>query len=282
MSFRFSAHKDGFTLVELSIVLVIIGLLIGGILAAQSMISSAKLVSQVGQFQQFDAGVNAFYVKYNALPGDSKFFGGDEDGIIDQSDIGGGHDNQINTFACDIANFWNGVDSTQFPGSESQVNGVGNNCSTYGIAPVLKGAAKNVPTAKLGVSNSFVIASAMGAGSYYADTVAPANYYAIINPQINYLCCPSYNAFYTTTLTNSSLTPVDMLALDKKMDDGIGNNGNVLSGSISNIGGGGAGGVDKNAVSACSDNSTGKYNLATKTNACTPLVRIGAQTGNVK
>lgn len=35
--------KRGFTLVELSIVLVIIGLLVGGILAAQSMISTAKL-----------------------------------------------------------------------------------------------------------------------------------------------------------------------------------------------------------------------------------------------
>ena len=46
--------KSGFTLVELSIVLVIIGLLIGGILVGQSLIESAKMNSFVRQVQQID------------------------------------------------------------------------------------------------------------------------------------------------------------------------------------------------------------------------------------
>ena len=77
--------KKGFTLVELSIVLVIIGLLIGGILVAQSMIGASKIVAVAAQIQQFDAGVMSFKTKYNALPSDAKGFGGDADGIIDPS-----------------------------------------------------------------------------------------------------------------------------------------------------------------------------------------------------
>ena len=52
--------KKGFTLVELSIVLVIIGLLIGGILVAQSMIHTAKIQNTVRLIQQMDTAVSNF------------------------------------------------------------------------------------------------------------------------------------------------------------------------------------------------------------------------------
>lgn len=63
--------QKGFTLVELSIVLVIIGLLVGGILVGQSLIDAAKLNSLVRQFQQYDAAANSFKSKYKFLPGDA-------------------------------------------------------------------------------------------------------------------------------------------------------------------------------------------------------------------
>ena len=63
--------KRGFTLVELSIVLVIIGLMIGGILVAQSMVGTAKIQRVVQQLQQYDVAIANFKTKYNALPGDS-------------------------------------------------------------------------------------------------------------------------------------------------------------------------------------------------------------------
>lgn len=62
--------KKGFTLVELSIVLVIIGLLIGGILVGQSLIESAKINKVVKEFQQYEIGVAQFKTKYKYLPGD--------------------------------------------------------------------------------------------------------------------------------------------------------------------------------------------------------------------
>lgn len=69
----------GFSLVELSIVLVILGLLTGGILAGQSLIRAAELRSVITQAQNFIAATNSFRDKYLSLPGDmpdaTKFWG---------------------------------------------------------------------------------------------------------------------------------------------------------------------------------------------------------------
>jgi prepilin-type N-terminal cleavage/methylation domain-containing protein len=60
----------GFTLVELSIVLVIIGLLVGGVLVGASLIKNAQIRSLMGEENQYKQAVGAFRVKYDALPGD--------------------------------------------------------------------------------------------------------------------------------------------------------------------------------------------------------------------
>lgn len=60
----------GFSLVELSIVLVILGLLTGGILAGQSLIRAAELRSISSDVNRYTAATNSFRDKYFALPGD--------------------------------------------------------------------------------------------------------------------------------------------------------------------------------------------------------------------
>ena len=63
-------RKKGFTLIELSIVLVIVGLLIGGIVAGRSLLRQSEVTSTIVDAQKYVAAVQAFQQKYNALPGD--------------------------------------------------------------------------------------------------------------------------------------------------------------------------------------------------------------------
>lgn len=64
------AKDSGFSLVELSIVLVILGLLTGGVLGGRSLIKAAELRSVSSEFQQWQTAVYAFESKYFSLPGD--------------------------------------------------------------------------------------------------------------------------------------------------------------------------------------------------------------------
>src|ERR1700722_6343740 len=60
----------GFTLIEMSIVLVIIGLVVGGVLVGQDLIRAAYVRAQITQIEKFNSAANTFYGKYQALPGD--------------------------------------------------------------------------------------------------------------------------------------------------------------------------------------------------------------------
>lgn len=62
--------QAGFTLVELAIVMIIIGLLIGGVLKGQELIGNAQVTSTVSQIKGIDAATSTFRDMYDALPGD--------------------------------------------------------------------------------------------------------------------------------------------------------------------------------------------------------------------
>jgi prepilin-type N-terminal cleavage/methylation domain-containing protein len=62
--------QQGFTLIEIAIVLVIIGLLLGGILQGQSLIDSARVRNLISQEDGVKAAFYGFQDRYRALPGD--------------------------------------------------------------------------------------------------------------------------------------------------------------------------------------------------------------------
>ncbi|NBX03426.1 MAG: prepilin-type N-terminal cleavage/methylation domain-containing protein [Alphaproteobacteria bacterium] len=72
-------RRTGFTLLEISIVLVVVGLIVGGVLAGRSLIQASEIRSQISHIRSYNLAVNTFRLKYNCIPGDcpnaSDFFG---------------------------------------------------------------------------------------------------------------------------------------------------------------------------------------------------------------
>lgn len=62
--------SKGFTLVELSIVIIIIGFLVAGISAGANMVKQAQLRSIITDFVGYQASYNGFVSRYNRVPGD--------------------------------------------------------------------------------------------------------------------------------------------------------------------------------------------------------------------
>ncbi len=83
-----SSKRSAFTLIELSIVLIIIGLLVAGITGGASLIKAAELRAVMAEARDYKIAANAFLVKYDNLPGDHDVVvgnasAGNADGTID-------------------------------------------------------------------------------------------------------------------------------------------------------------------------------------------------------
>ena len=193
------SNNKGFTLVELSIVLVIIGLLIGGILAAQSMIETTKIQAFTRQIGQFDAAVVNFGDKFGGLPGDTSAFdtapgtsGPQDNGLVD---------------ANEAPFFWTDLTNSGLKREEG--------AGLYGTAGKTPGV--DFPRAKVGSSGSGVLA--VGTATVASLGLATAaNVYIVAD-------CTGATAFATGC--KSSLTGSQAIAIDSKLDDGVGNTGNV-------------------------------------------------------
>lgn len=233
--------KRGFTLVELSIVLVIIGLLIGGILAAQSMTETAKINTEVRRIQQFDVLFNNFQNKYNGIPGDSTKLGSmasDNDGTIESL-----NNSVTNDYNGEISNFWYFMTlSTQDPYNPGEAPD-----DTY------LASANFIADSKL--------KEAPHAG-YYPYGVAAVNYYFL----------SSVLEQDTDVTFSPGVKPITALALDKKMDDGIATSGQVQAYSDSD-GTAPSSGTSGNAGCVITGDP-GAYNTAYKNVACSLRINM--------
>jgi prepilin-type N-terminal cleavage/methylation domain-containing protein len=214
------AKKIGFTLVELSIVLVIVGLVIGGLLVGQSMIESAQINRFAKEVQTYDIAVSNFKSKYKQLPGDSTLFGagGNNDGLI-------GNISVINGWKAESGNFWRHLNISGFDPSNSYVSAI-----TGGISN--KTSTRNIPGTALSPDGG-VIATAPYWGAYAALPSDWGTQHMYIAG--NFKATTGYNSWPTASTDNCNLqacgivTRIVARAIDTKMDNGNQSTGDVVS-----------------------------------------------------
>ena len=63
-------YNTGFSLLELSIVIVLVGLIVTSILGAQSLVRQAKVRTVISDYNSYKIAADSFFLQYKALPGD--------------------------------------------------------------------------------------------------------------------------------------------------------------------------------------------------------------------
>jgi prepilin-type N-terminal cleavage/methylation domain-containing protein len=220
-------QQSGFTLIELSIVLIIIGLLVGGILVGQDLIRAGEIRATISQYEKYNTATNTFRNKYNGLPGDltlsnvaafglcpaagcpSAFTRGRGDGngrLEDTQAIAGANTNSPDG---EILIFWQQLSRANL------VDGAFGNdiTNTYaiGASPSVD---KYFPQAKL------------GRGVYWGvgSSNASRNFYSLIKT--------SDLTTSSITRSNNGITPVEAFNIDSKIDDGKPNTGLIQARSV--------------------------------------------------
>ncbi len=209
--------KKAFSLIELSIVLIIIGLLIAGVTGGASLIKSSQLRAVMSEARSFATSVNGFYNQFNYYPGDfgtaiggSSF--GDADGTIEYySTTATTNEGRAAWFQMKGAGI---LDSNTISASITT--------TAASTVPAVTSFGTNVPASKIqsagwdfdynGTQNVIVLTGAISAGGT-SNTLTNG-----------------------TVISTAAITPSDALSIDTKIDDGVANGGKVrgiLSGCFS-------------------------------------------------
>jgi len=232
--------KSGFTLIELSIVLIIIGLITGGVLVGQDLISAATIRAQISQIEKYQTAVNTFRGKYGYLPGDipdpvATQYGfkprgtdcngtacpgeGDGDGILlgtNNPPIAYG----VANGGGETAEFWVDLSTAKLLDGSFTVA----NETQLGGAPLdITNLYQYFPFAKLGRQN-YVYVFSGGSGAPGVWNSSGFNYFGI--QYIKQLYTWAYDA-------RVAMTVAEAYAIDRKIDDGMPQTGRVTAQFVS-------------------------------------------------
>lgn len=238
--------RSGFTLVELSIVLVIIGLLVAGVTAGQSLIQQAKIRKTITEFNTYKTAIDRFKEKFKYPPGDlpnaTRYWGGTGNGNGNFNVTSGTCTGVIGTAgAKEDVKAWQHLRLAELiTGSYT------GDCSSNTLA-----AGVNLPES-----------SAFAGGGYWL-TNAGTTTYGRADSLIVALGTSSTSAAYRP-YCGPIVTAKDAKSLDDKMDDGLADKGALLTLN--------ACGVTKASSNACVNGDPGdtgsSYNLGNTDKTC--------------
>jgi len=198
--------SKGFTLVELSIVIVIIGLIVAGIVGGQSLVNQAKLRNVINDINKYNVAINAFILEYNASPGDILNATSYWPGLTNNGN-GNGDINCTDTNPEEIALAWQHL---------SLANLISGNFSG------------DVPGCSSGTTYNLGLDSPEGP--------LPKSHYRIFDKRdtfsmkgiSNYIGFFGYRTNSTTNNTDGILTGKQAFSIDSKIDDGVAFSGRIF------------------------------------------------------
>jgi prepilin-type N-terminal cleavage/methylation domain-containing protein len=199
--------KNGFTLVELAIVIIILGILITGIVGGQSLIESANRQNTIATYQVLNQAVLAFKLEYDAIPGD---FDEAEDYWPGEANNGTGDNIILDNHSLSTSEyheFWrhlNLANITKYDLSKSANDG----------QALIIDSGKNVYN---------IISHRLPVSKFYEDSNLSYQ-----NRHAAYICCDE-EAELSSAVRESAYTAKYIGAIDKKIDNGLPWTGKIIS-----------------------------------------------------
>lgn len=253
-------EKFGFTLVELSLVLVIIGLIIGGVLVGKDMIKASEVRAQISQLNTYNTAVHTFRLKYGQLPGDmdgvtAAAFGfvarsggpgrGDNNGVIYPTNYGAATPPWYSLYpwgqAAESLFFWEDLSGANL------IEGNFNTATDAALGGTTNsGFDRYFPRAKIGNGNFITVYSG---GVYFPFTDPGKNLLSISIPT---------QIFVSNFTSTPGMSPVQAYNIDVKIDDGMPRLGILKAFYLSGNGG-------QRSTNAAADGPTTCYNTTTNT-----------------
>jgi prepilin-type N-terminal cleavage/methylation domain-containing protein len=234
-------NDKAFTLVELSIVLVIIGLIVGGVVGGQSLIDSSKITSLLSQKNKFATVTRTFEDQYYYFPGDmldatdywpGQTINGDGDRKIERPNSGS---NPPEHFLV-----WEHLSLAGMVASGISAGQFSSGSSSWSV--------RNIPETPYDDVFMSLATECIKIGSNCTDEIRTS------------ITFGKYNGSDEGQYTDSAFTPKFTKTLDKKIDDGIPRSGNLV---------GANGRTSSGCVTSGTGFSTGTtYNLSNEDERC--------------